>query len=213
VSHALLDDPKFLALLLRIDQDLAAQMRADEHLVHLGLRARLARHVYVVEPDVRDHLHRIRRKVEVQQAAAVTSSRGSDVWNLVWCVVQRLMTKLDARSVQVTLQSQKAPNERRWPGECPDMKGQFKTFLSSISCSWRGHVGNLQERPSDLRSARQRDDTPGSEALSYWSSWLHQSCLTEKGRANVIHVNFHVNPSNLSEGWLVMDGRMHRLEL
>lgn len=49
--------------------------------------------------------------------------------------------------------------------------------------------------------------------LRYWSEWLHESRLTEKGRANVIHVNFHLNPSNLSQGWLPMDGQMHRLEL
>ncbi|MEP7298188.1 MAG: hypothetical protein ABI702_18550, partial [Burkholderiales bacterium] len=49
--------------------------------------------------------------------------------------------------------------------------------------------------------------------LRYWSEWLHESRLTEKGRANVIHVHFHLNPSNLSEGWLIMDGGMHRLEL
>lgn len=48
--------------------------------------------------------------------------------------------------------------------------------------------------------------------LRYWSQWLHDSGLTERGRKKVIECTVGIDPSNLGEAWLHMDG-LHRLEL
>ena len=48
--------------------------------------------------------------------------------------------------------------------------------------------------------------------LRYWSQWLHDSGSTERGRKKVIQCTVGLNPSNLGEAWLHMDG-LQRLEL
>ena len=48
--------------------------------------------------------------------------------------------------------------------------------------------------------------------LRYWSQWLHDSGLTERGRKKVIPCTVGLNPSNLGEAWLHMDG-LQRLDL